>query len=235
MTVVSVAVTAVLVLGYLALSQSPTAVRVRELVGQGRLDPAVEAGTTGPYRFMQTQPGSDRPVGFSPCRPVRYAVNPAGAPPGWADDVRRSVGAVAEATGLRFEPVGTTDDRDFDDRGGSEGAADPVLIGWADADEVPPLAGDVAGIGGATTVELGGRRGFVSGAVVLDTATTDRLATEPDGDALHRGLLMHELGHLVGLDHVDDRGELMYAEGVTRPDFGPGDLAGLARLGAVRC
>jgi len=235
MTVLSLVATVVLVLGYLAFSQSPTAVRVRDLVGQGRLDPAVDAGTTGPYRFMQTQRGSDRPVGFSPCRPIRYAVNPADAPPGWADDVRRSVGAVTEATGLRFESAGTTDDRDFDDRGGGEGAADPVLIGWADADEVPPLAGDVAGIGGATMVELGGRRGFVSGAVVLDTATTDRLSDEREGSSFHRSLLMHELGHLVGLDHVDDPGELMYAEGVTRRDFGPGDLAGLARLGAIRC
>ena len=235
LTVLSLMVTVVLMSGYLAFSTSPVALRVRGLLGEGRLDPAVTSDTVGPYAFMATQRGSDSPVGFSPCRPVEYAVNPAGAPDGWREDVRASIGAVARATGLRFEYVGTTDDRDFDDRIGAGGDAEPVLLGWADQEEVSALEGDVAGIGGATMVERGGLRGYVTGSVVLDTASTDRLAYERDGQALHRGLLMHELGHVVGLDPVDDRGELMYAEGVSRPDFGPGDLAGLARLGAVGC
>jgi len=42
------------------------------------------------------------------------------------------------------------------------------------------------------------------------------------------------LGHLVGLDHVDDPTQLMH---VVSPvfDLGPGDRAGLARLGAGPC
>jgi predicted Zn-dependent protease len=47
--------------------------------------------------------------------------------------------------------------------------------------------------------------------------------------------VLHELGHLVGLAHVQDEHELMYAENIGQLDFGRGDLAGLARVGATAC
>jgi hypothetical protein len=50
-----------------------------------------------------------------------------------------------------------------------------------------------------------------------------------------RAIVMHELGHVVGLAHVDDRGELMYADSVGQKTFGPGDLTGLGALGRGRC
>ncbi|MGJ9411746.1 matrixin family metalloprotease [Aeromicrobium sp. CF4.19] len=49
-----------------------------------------------------------------------------------------------------------------------------------------------------------------------------------------RAVLLHELAHLVGLDHVDDTDELMYP--TSGPlEWGPGDLAGLEALGEGRC
>ena len=48
-------------------------------------------------------------------------------------------------------------------------------------------------------------------------------------------ILLHELGHLVGLDHVPDEGELMYPQSITQTTYGPGDREGLARLGAISC
>jgi predicted Zn-dependent protease len=124
------------------------------------------------------------------------------------------------------------------DRSGPE----PVLIGWADEDEVGDLADDVAGVGGPTMVEIGRLRTYVTGSVVLDRDTTDRFGADdparPDGrgaDELEIALLLHELGHLVGLEHVDDPGELMYPAGITRSSYGPGDKEGLAALGAIPC
>ena len=50
-----------------------------------------------------------------------------------------------------------------------------------------------------------------------------------------QAIVDHEFGHLVGLDHVDDPGELMAEVNIGRTSYGPGDLEGLARLGAIPC
>ena len=72
-------------------------------------------------------------------------------------------------------------------------------------------------------------RGFV----VLD-AKQDRKLRSGFGAGSTRGaLLMHELGHVVGLDHVGSTGQLMYPTVLSRPDtdFGSGDLRGLRLVG----
>jgi hypothetical protein len=45
-------------------------------------------------------------------------------------------------------------------------------------------------------------------------------------------VILHELGHLMGLGHVRTRGELMHPAGGGVVDFGPGDLEGLRQVGA---
>ena len=44
-------------------------------------------------------------------------------------------------------------------------------------------------------------------------------------------MVLHELGHVMGLDHVKVDGELMESAGGGVTDFGPGDLEGLRILG----
>jgi predicted Zn-dependent protease len=75
----------------------------------------------------------------------------------------------------------------------------------------------------------------VTGIVALDTPTMRRVLQRSDGRLAARAILMHELGHVVGLAHVDDPGELMYDDNVGRTSFGPGDLRGLAALGRAPC
>ena len=60
--------------------------------------------------------------------------------------------------------------------------------------------------------------------------------SDRDGGDGVTAVIRHELGHVVGLDHVDDERELMHPVG--HPDvvgFGPGDLTGLAELGRGQC
>jgi hypothetical protein len=204
--------------------------------------PTVATGT-GAFRFMATQPfDRAQPVAYDPCRPVDVVVNEVQAPPGSAGIVEEAVAEVAHATGLRIGVVGTTDepanpDRPARDRDRYGGDWSPVLVAWTDPAQVPALAGDVAGLGGsqsapAMTTEP---RHFVTGSVSLDAPQLARVLGRENGRAVLRAIVMHELGHVVGLRHVDSADELMYEDNVGLVDFGPGDREGLAALGRGRC
>jgi len=229
-------VVAVIVTGVFLLDPSDSGRRLRELTGfDDRLGDRVAADGDGAYAFATTQPGSEEPVSWNPCRPIRYVVNPDGAPDTWETLVEDSVADVAQASGFRFEDTGTSEERDFDDRTEGLGRPQPVLIGWADDQEVPRLAGDVAGLGGSTYVERAGHRTYITGSITLDTDLFAELDDERDGQDLMRAIITHELGHVVGLDHVDDSDELMFEDNVGQTELGPGDRKGLALLGAVDC
>ena len=48
-------------------------------------------------------------------------------------------------------------------------------------------------------------------------------------------MLLHEFGHVIGLDHVDSPRELMHEGNNDLTSFGPGDLEGLRLLGKGPC
>ena len=113
----------------------------------------------------------------------------------------------SDATGLSFERVADTTDRDFE-RGSLVGTQRPVLVARATADEDPDLAGDVAGFGGSAAADSStGRMRYVTGVVVLDEGV---FAGTLDG-AEAQAIVDHEFGHLIGLAHVNDPRELMNA------------------------
>jgi len=214
---------------------------LREAVGLGphRLADAVAAPATGRYVFTHHQDGDPAdPVAWDPCRSIHYVINPAGGPPGATGLVEQAVARVEQASGLVFEYGGETDERPHWDSPVLPvlGTRRPVLVSWARPDEVPQLSGEVAGIGGSVPVGAGdGRLRYATGGITLDAASFAALATQPDGVREERAIVLHELGHVLGLAHVADPGELMNAANLGLLDFGPGDLAGLARLGAGRC
>jgi hypothetical protein len=55
------------------------------------------------------------------------------------------------------------------------------------------------------------------------------------GMALVRAVVEHELGHLLGLDHVHDDSQLMNADNKGLTDYAAGDQLGLERLGRGHC
>ncbi|HEY3436497.1 MAG TPA: matrixin family metalloprotease [Actinotalea sp.] len=206
----------------------------------GRLLPAVEATTTGSYAFLHVTPDGG-PVGYDPCRQVRYVVRPDHMPSSGQALIEDAVSIVSAATGLSFVSAGTTEeapavDRQLiQDRYGPGWA--PVLIAWSDEQEMPELAGQVAGVGGSAAVPGSDGQGqwLAAGRVVLDTVDLNELLARPGGYERARAVLVHELSHVVGLDHVDDRGELMAPITAARTDLGPGDREGLALVGQVAC
>lgn len=234
-TFFTIGVTAAVILALAMFNVSPGAYQIRRLLGfDDRLGSAVDAEGDGAYAFLATHPGTDQPVGWSPCEPIDYVVNPEGAPDDWSDLVEESVDEISEATGLVFDYSGTTDDRDFEGRFEASGSPKPVLIGWATAEEVPGLKGDVAGLAGPISRTNGIVQQYVTGRVMLDSDAFDEIERFRDSGLHQRAIVMHELAHLVGLDHVDDRSELMYPTSSV-PDLGAGDRRGLALVGDVPC
>jgi hypothetical protein len=184
-------------------------------------------------RFLNDA-GGGQPVTWSPCRPIHYVTRPDFAPPRGSALVAEAIALVGAATGLTFIDDGATTEAPTEtrpayqpERYGDRWA--PVLIAWADEAEVPGLAGDVAGEAGPVWVTTpSGDRTYLSGVVHLDV----EMASWPD--TLVRTVILHELGHLVGLDHVEDSTQLMFESSVVER-FGVGDQAGLATLGRGPC
>ena len=151
---------------------------------------------------------------------------------------------VSQATGIPFAFDGTTDrtpeqqEREFFLADLSDEVWYPVLISWVPQDRFNSSfdrGGSQHALAVAVPVqgEVEMSDQYTSAVVVVDAD-----ANLPGGfDARYElGIvLMHELGHVVGLGHVMDPAEIMFADpqGFPRPihDWGPGDLEGLELLG----
>lgn len=207
-------------------------------------------GTPGPslssstdYAFMKTIPEvGGRPVTWDPCRPIHLVVNNAEAPPGADQLIREAVASVSSATGLQFVFEGATAETPIDRRPPIENSRygnrwSPVLVAWTDPSQIPALEGRVAGVAGPVEAPYytATQQHWVSGTVNLDGPQFSALLRSVDGRAAARAIVMHEFAHLVGLDHVPVKTELMYESNFGQRVFGPGDLEGLRRLGLGPC
>ena len=203
-----------------------------------RLLPIV-AGGAGNFALMDN--GSDGVTGarWSPCRAIAIVVNTSKAPKGFYAAVIDVAAELQSLTGLQIGVEGTSAEpastsrsafkpNDYGDRWA------PLLVAWADDQTIPALSGDTVGLGSPQSVGFeGGQYFYVSGDVILDLAMAAE--TMSDGSRTYVAILRHELGHALGLDHVDDPTQLMAPRLSDVSDFSDGDRAGLAYLGAGPC
>lgn len=195
------------------------------VVRHDSLDGVPGSGGDG-YTFLSTS-SSGAPLTWACEERIEVVVNPEGAPDGYADLVASAVDRLDEVSSFTVEVVGETDERDFLDR-----RAGPVLLGWADEDEVPALAGPVAGVGGASYLSgPGGGGRAVGGMVVVDRELPRGWWAGVDEESV----VLHELLHVLGLGHTDEPGQLMAAESTGQTGLGDGDLAGIAALEDAAC
>lgn len=205
------------------------------------LSPAPVITTPSMDYIYQNQNPDGTPVTFSPCRPIHFVIRPDMSPPNGEKIILDAIREVSNRTGLHFIYDGTTDEAPSLEREGyqPERYGDrwvPVLFAWTTPEETPGMSGEE--VGEATTYQLVRENGFstyVTGQVIVDVSGLENLKRDY-GKNIIEAIVLHEVGHLVGLGHTSSKDNLMFHEtrvGLT--EFGPGDITGLARLGSGAC
>lgn len=175
---------------------------------------------------------------FDPCKTVTYRLNTTRMPRGAAADIHQAFRMVGRATGLKFEYGGTSHVIPWRGSRSNRMVRPPsvsnadFLIGYATPRQVPALAGGVAGLGGPTAGTGYDSKGFVKTSeahVALDSTSKVRGGF---GRGFTRGeLILHEIGHGVGLYHSMTPLQVMSYNTLDNDRFGAGDLAGLRQVG----
>lgn len=190
---------------------------------------------SGGYAWMGTEPRG-HPLRFDPCTTVTIAYNPAGGPAWGRAELDTAVAELRAATGLDLRVTTTTEPvalgRPLVDLLRYGATWSPILVGYSSPDLISSLAGGVAGLGGPSSAWGPDGRVSVSGIVILDGPQAAGLPTGWGGQATLAKLIAHELGHVLGLAHVNDTAQIMNPIIPTRPgSLGAGDRAGLVHLG----
>ena len=195
---------------------------------------------------------STKVVRWNPCATIKYRVNTGVTSRYRVSLVNRAVAKLSAATGIRFSYLGTTsyiphyavlhypsgDQYVFNAAQQQRATGAQLVIAWAyEGNDLRRhqsnlLSGAEAGVGTTSW-----RSSYLSQLRILSAAVVMRrgvrLKTWFAPGASTGALLLHELGHALGMQHVTDRSQIMY------PVFGSyspgvyqaGDLAGLARVG----
>jgi Matrixin len=199
---------------------------------------------TGDYAVMKAtlHSGAKVTARWNPCQAaITYRVNLGGVPAAkrtaLLSDVKSSVQKLAAADGMTYRYTGTTS---FVPKQGNLTSAPAEIVVAA----VAPGATDFSlpknalGFGGViwSTWYGGGREGaaVVRGYVVLSPAAMTSLKPGFGPGQTRGNVILHELGHASGLDHVDSTDELMnpVLTSSAPNGFGAGDRTGLKKVGA---
>jgi hypothetical protein len=195
--------------------------------------PATATGTA-PYKFSVLVAG--KPVRWNPCQTIYWKYNPSGGPKGGYDVITSAIKRVAYLTGTRWKYVSSTRTEPTSKwLPSSTSSIRPLLIGWSDASQSDLLRGQAKSVLAVARtayfqVAIDGANVAATKSAVIALDRTDRMPLY--GAVSWRATVLHELGHVMGLDHVGSRSQLMYP--VLQRDLKTlmaGDQAGLRKLG----
>ncbi|MEY2581458.1 MAG: hypothetical protein QOE09_1307 [Ilumatobacteraceae bacterium] len=183
------------------------------------------------------------PFHWNPCKPIRYVINMNGYDESYRAVITEDVGRVATATGFQFSYVGDStiipvgaDPWGYPANDFFHGTAPyDIIISLANETITDLVPGSLAGLAWPNWVRFPDKDGrFFVASITIDMGDLfGRAVWAGDGFA---PVLLHELGHAMGLDHVIDSTQVMYgmARSTGPNTYSAGDLRGLWLSGAVR-
>ena len=189
----------------------------------------------GEYTFLR-QRANGSPVRWNPCEPIHYQTNLTGAPQDEFADVEEATRRVTAATGIRFVydgptnalPPGISDAPHVRTPPGQTSA--PLLIAWLDHEEWLDIGGTDREV--ALALPIPESDGFYYDTGFVAVNGTQHLLPGFGVGPTWGPVILHELGHIMGLGHVRGTDELMNPkENPIVTDFQRGDLEGLEILG----
>lgn len=187
---------------------------------------------------------------FNPCQTLTYKINAAAVPPNAVTEIQQAMAQISAASGIRMKYTGATTYVPFATRQAPGGKTD-LVIAWVPEATTSALAGDVVGRGGELSAvyarDSAGRRAIMTtiAGVTLEAESYTGIfqeATEGPADRPPvQRLILHEVGHALGLAHSPSSTEVMYytrwspePDGLVHARYGAGDLAGLKKLGLAQ-
>ena len=177
---------------------------------------------SAPIGFLRLDRNGE-PARWDPCSALKWKLVGAGVSNAVSTEVFASMSALTKGTGLDFifEEGGTSADL-------QNPPANTLVIGVGVKSMNPRVAGSTR-VKYSRNASLSIR---ISGAVVtLNPAILKHRARSFD---FVTPVLLHELGHSVGLSHVNDPTDIMFAKLVNRTTYVKSDLDKLALVGARR-
>jgi hypothetical protein len=225
-----------------------TLASVLATVGTVASTPLSADGAVATYKLSYASlPNGSKPViRWNGCQAaITYKVNLASVPASLRttilSETKGSVAKISKATGIAFSYKGST--TEVPKVGSMAKQTAEIIIAFTTTDKTSyALSGPTLGEGGysyawasrtvsgKTSYYVAIRRGFV----VIDTPQMLKQTAGGFGPGARRtNLLLHELGHAMGLQHVTDTRQQMYPSlrSTSPSGLAAGDLAGLAKVG----